>query len=90
MPDPYEYDTLPSFDKKAKKYLKKDELAKQRVKNKVKEILKDPHHYKSLSNEMKGLRRVHVGSFVLIFEIDEKRRAVIFVDYEHHDKVYKN
>ena len=37
---------------------------------------------------MKDFRRIHFGSFVLIFSIDEERMTVILEDYEHHDRVY--
>jgi mRNA-degrading endonuclease RelE of RelBE toxin-antitoxin system len=37
-----------------------------------------------------GLRRVHVGSFVLIFSIDEARKTIILEDHEHHGDVYRN
>lgn len=38
---------------------------------------------------MHGARRVHIGkSFVLIYEVEEDRKLVRILDYEHHDKVY--
>jgi len=39
---------------------------------------------------MAGKRRVHFGSFVLVFSIDENRKAIILEDIDHHDKMYKN
>jgi YafQ family addiction module toxin component len=53
------------------------------------EIAEDPHRFKPLSNVMKGFRRVHFGSFVLIFSIDEHRVTVVLEDFEHHDTVYR-
>jgi len=38
---------------------------------------------------MQHMRRVHVGSFVLIYDIDEKKKLVTIRRYEHHDAVYK-
>jgi mRNA-degrading endonuclease RelE of RelBE toxin-antitoxin system len=38
---------------------------------------------------MSHMRRVHVGSFVLVYEIDEARKVVTIRRYEHHDSVYK-
>ncbi len=39
---------------------------------------------------MKGLRRVHIDkSFVLVYEIIEADNKVIFLDFDHHDKIYK-
>jgi addiction module RelE/StbE family toxin len=56
---------------------------------KFSEIRENPHHYKPLSGSMHGERRVHIGSFVLTYEIDEARKTVIFVDFDHHDHVYE-
>ena len=61
------------------------------ISKKVKEIQKNPYHFKPLRHDMKGIRRVHINkSFVLIFEIIEKEKAVRLLDFDHHDKIYKN
>jgi YafQ family addiction module toxin component len=88
MPAQYTFATKPSFDKKIKKYLGKDRKMKEQVQSKISEILCNPLHYKPLRSPMNGLRRVHVGSYILTFEVDETRLIVWFVDYEHHDKAY--
>jgi len=50
----------------------------------------NPHHYKPLRYDLKGLRRVHLEkSFVLIFEINEEEKIVRFLDFEHHDEIYR-
>jgi mRNA-degrading endonuclease RelE of RelBE toxin-antitoxin system len=59
------------------------------IAKKIKEIAEDPHAYKPLHFPLAGKRRVHIGSFVLIFSIDEARRTVVLEDYEHHDRVYR-
>ena len=33
------------------------------------------------------MKRVHIGSFVLTFQIKED--IIIFEDFDHHDKIYK-
>jgi mRNA-degrading endonuclease RelE of RelBE toxin-antitoxin system len=38
---------------------------------------------------MKGLRRVHFGSYVLVFSIDEKNKTVVLEDFDHHDEIYR-
>ena len=50
-------------------------------------IIKEPGLGKPLRNVLKNRRRVHLGSFVLVYEIvgDELR----FIDFDHHDRVYK-
>ena len=58
---------------------------------KIDEILNsfDIDHYKNLKYKMKDSKRVHMGSFVLIFQYDKKGDTVKFDDFDHHDKVYK-
>jgi mRNA-degrading endonuclease RelE of RelBE toxin-antitoxin system len=38
---------------------------------------------------MENKRRVHVGPFVLVYEVDEARKVVTLLDFEHHDVVYR-
>lgn len=81
------YDKL--FLKRLKKIKKNSAKLFERLKTKMAEIAKNPQHYKPLKGILKGKRRAHVGSFVIIFTIDEKEDAVIFLEFDHHDKVYK-
>lgn len=54
------------------------------------EILQNPEHYKPLRHDLHGLRRVHImGPFVLLFKIEETTKIVKFIDFDHHDKIYK-
>lgn len=76
------------LDRILRKLAKKNPVMHDALRNKVKEILAEPHRYKALGNVMAGKRRVHVGSFVLVFSIDEARKTVVFEDFEHHDKAY--
>ena len=59
--------------------------------NKVLEILqsKNIDHYKNLRKPLQKYKRVHVNSSYVILFYDEKKKKIIFVDYEHHDKIYK-
>ncbi len=84
----YGIESLSGFDKKLKKLAKKDRLQYERIRDKVEEITREPHRYKPLGNVMAGKRRIHFGSFVLVFSIDEEKRLVILEDFEHHDKAY--
>jgi YafQ family addiction module toxin component len=60
------------------------------ARDKVKEIIENPRHYKPLRYDLKGLRRVHLEkSFVLVFEIDEEEKMVRFLDLDHHDEIYR-
>ena len=71
------------------KFKNKDYILYQRIIHKIIEICKNPELGKPLQNVLKGKRRVHVGSFVLVYSIDKKNETVIFLDFEHHDKVYR-
>lgn len=71
------------------KLRKKDQTTYERVKNKMKEILEMPQHFKPLGNLLKYYRRAHVGHFVIVFRIVEEQNAVKFVAYDHHDNIYK-
>jgi len=75
------------FLKIARKLKNKDPELFRRLKSKVEEILKDPEHHKPLKGKMKGLRRAHVGSFVIVFKIE--REYVRFVTFKHHDRAYE-
>jgi YafQ family addiction module toxin component len=77
------------FKKKLGKLFKKDRKRYEIVMKKMEEILQNPHHYKPLSHDMKHLHGVHVdSSFVLVFSINENDEIVLFVDIDHHDKIY--
>lgn len=77
------------LDKKFSKLAKKDKAHMQIIDEKVEKILENPHQFKPLSGNMKGMWRVHIGkSFVLTYEILENGKIVKLLDYEHHDKVY--
>ena len=77
-------------DKKFKKLRKKSKKRLQIINKKVQQILQNPYHFKPLKGDMKGARRVHIDkSFVLIYDIDEKKKLVKILDYNHHDKIYK-
>jgi len=75
--------------KKLVKIKKKDALHYKKVMKKVDDILENPHHtYKFLHHDMKGLNRIHIGHFVLVFLINHEEKTISFEDYDHHDKIY--
>lgn len=76
------------FLKKKLKKLKGQEL--NNLLNKIDEILeiKDLDFYKNLKYDLKKFKRVHVNnSYVILFFGDNT--IVYFVDYSHHDNIYK-
>ena len=86
----YTIENSPQIDKIFRKLSRKNPQEFEAITKKLVELAEDPHRFKPLSNVMKGFRRVHFGSFVLIFSIDEERMTVVLEDYEHHDTVYRN
>ena len=49
----------------------------------------DVEHYKNLRHNMKDSKRVHIGHFVLVFSYDKRKDFLSFLDYDHHDSIYK-
>jgi len=79
-----------SLDKKFKRLRKKDKEVLRFINRKVQDILEDPYRFKTLRKPLQNKRRVHVGgSFVLIYEINEKEKIVTLFDFDHHDNIYK-
>lgn len=85
----YELEIRESLDVVFKKLSKKDKVSFEYLKKKIQEIRENPYHFKPLRNPMQNFRRVHIGNFVLVYSIDEKRKTVILERYKHHDEVYQ-
>jgi YafQ family addiction module toxin component len=71
-----------------KKLGKKDKKQLEAINKKIQQILTDPLQFKPLRHPLEGLRRVHVGSFVLIYEVCESPKIVRVLKYKHHDEAY--
>jgi addiction module RelE/StbE family toxin len=82
----YSYEFSEDFSETLAKIKKKDKLLFERVSKKILEIVENPLHYKPLRNVLKGKHRVHIGSFVLIFEV--VKNVVRFIKLAHHDEAY--
>ena len=85
----YSLEVVERVDRIFKKLRKKDSTQFEAVSKKVKQILEGPQQFKPLKSPMQNMRRVHVGSFVLVYDIDEGRKVVTIRRYEHHNNVYK-
>lgn len=85
----YSYEISKRLERELYKLQKKNKKRFEIILKKMGEILDNPHHYKPLQHEMKGLRRVHIDkSFVIVFEIIDAENKVIFLDFDHHDNIY--
>jgi addiction module RelE/StbE family toxin len=56
------------------------------IQKKLIELVEHPDHFKPLRNILAGYRRIHFGSYVLIYKIDGDIVRIISLD--HHDKSY--
>jgi len=76
--------------KKLAKLKKKNSRHYETVLKKMDWILNNPEHrFKDLHYSMKGIKRVHLGHFVLTFIINRAEEIISFEDYDHHDNVYR-
>ena len=82
----YSIEFSAEFDKSMKKLKKKDKIIFEQIQKKLIEIVENPEHFKPLRNVMAGYRRIHFGSFVLIYTIEGNVVRIISLD--HHDRAY--
>jgi len=74
------------FERSLRKNRRKNPVLHRAILEKIDEILEHPTHHKPLRGNKWGYRRVHFGSFVLLYAI---RGDVVFVmALEHHDDAY--
>jgi len=85
----YILETRKHVDDIFKKLDKKNPKQMEAITKKIQEVLVDPHKFKPMHFPLAGKRRIHFGSYVLLFSIDEQRKTVILEDYDHHDKIYR-
>jgi YafQ family addiction module toxin component len=85
----YALEVEEEVDKTFKRLLKKDRKQLEAINKKVKQVLSDPYQFKPLHRPLEGLRRVHIGHFVLIYKVVEEPATVILVKYRHHDEAYQ-
>ena len=77
------------LEKKLVKLGSKDKRIYERVIHKMLELSENPYSGKPLRKVLKGKWRVHVGPFVLIYQINEADKSIVFLEFEHHDEAYK-
>ena len=68
-------------------FKRKNRALHSRLSKEIYKILNNPEIGKPLRYSLKSCRRIHVGSYVLVYEI--MRESVFFLDFNHHDKIYK-
>ena len=88
---PYNYRTSKNLDRILEKLFKKDKAVYEQVMKKIKEIINssDVEHYKNLRYDLSDKKRVHIGHFVLVFSFIKSENKIKFLDFDHHDVIYK-
>ena len=80
----------PILRKQIDKLAMKDKVLAIAVNKKIKQIINGDiiflDHFKNLRGDLSNYKRVHVGSFVIIFKIEKD--IIIFDKFRHHDKAY--
>jgi len=78
------------IEKLAKKDKKRVEIINKKIKQIVNSDSTFIEHYKNLKHDLKDFKRVHIdSSFVLVFKVDIPNNFILFVDFDHHDNIYK-
>ena len=66
----YQIEFSVQFEKSMKKLKKKDKVLFEQIQKKLINLVQNPDHYKPLKNILAGYRRIHFGSFILIYKIE--------------------
>ena len=86
----FPFDILPSLEKILDKLGRKDRALAIAVRKKIQQIINSDiagiEHFKNLRHDLSELKRVRIGSFVLVFRF--KEGTIIFEDFDHHDRIY--
>jgi mRNA interferase RelE/StbE len=84
---------MPHTARFSRNFLKKEQNlpseTKPRVRETVKETLIRPESGIPLVGPLKGLWKARVGKYRIIYEINEKERAVVFHDIDLRKRVYE-
>jgi len=85
----HEFRTSKHFERLLKTLSKKDKQLYVQLLDKMQSIVHQESldHYKHLRHALKPYKRVHVGSFVLLFRYNDN--CIYFEDFAHHDVIYK-
>ena len=89
----FDFDLSDELRLKIRRLLKKDKKKVEIINKKIKEIINNDKYainrYKTLRYSLKQFKRVKINKhFVLTFKINTEKNFILFVDFDHHDKVY--
>lgn len=75
------------FKKILEHFSKKDSKMFDLLEAQIEKAIRFPEFGKPLRYTLKNHRRLHIGSFVLVYEFNNNE--IRFIDFDHHDKIYK-
>ena len=88
------YTITKNLHKKIHKIKTRNKHQSEALEKKMQEIIlsnvNEIEHYKNLRTPMHNQKRVHINSsFVLTFKLDKQKNQITFLDFAHHNKIYK-
>ena len=86
----HSHEIAPMLQRILNKLSKKNKTIYEQILKKIDVIINSMNveHYKNLKYDMKDKKRVHIGSFVLVFKFIKEEGKIIFLDFDHHDVIY--
>ncbi|MEK6894908.1 MAG: addiction module toxin RelE [Nanoarchaeota archaeon] len=90
----FNFNLTEELKNKLEKLSKKDKKKAEIINKKIKEIISQDNesinHYKNLRHDLKEFKRVHIDKhFVLAFKVEIQNNFILFIDFDHHDNIYK-
>jgi addiction module RelE/StbE family toxin len=79
----------PDLASSCRKVRAKDPGRYEQLKKKIRLLGENPEMGKPLHPPLKGLWRVHIGHFVLVYGIDAKEQVIVLLRFVHHDEAYE-
>ena len=86
----FKFVITPALSRQIDKLAHKDRVLALAIRNKMTQIINSDvvfiNHFKNLRGNLSDYKRVHVGSFVLMFKVEKD--TIIFDMFRHHDDAY--
>jgi addiction module RelE/StbE family toxin len=78
----------PDFASDCQKIRKKDPVRYEQIAKKIRILAENPETGRPMHPPLQGQWRVHIGHFVLFYEIDTREKTIVFLRFVHHDEAY--
>ena len=80
-------DRSKSFDKAVKRL--KDKTTKIRLWKQISKVIEDPNVGDFLKNDKKGVRKIYIPSFRLLYRYHNEENKIELIDFDNRDKIYQ-